>query len=253
MDMQPVRSDRADPGLRRENGVWHMAWILDIGVVVIVAVCMIVGRRRGVVRTVVGLAGFAVSAIASWLLGSWVSPYIFQTFLRPQLVESMEKTLAGSVDAAAAIAKLPGYVTRFFSADTLAAQVQQAVDAGAAQGAQLLADHVLEPVMVMFIRAVVTLVLFVVLMIVMRLVARAANLIAKLPVLRQLNRGLGLALGAVKGALIVLLAAALLRAAAPFTPPQSLAGTETIEKTVIFEWIYEHNPLFAEPSTADKA
>ena len=227
-----------------------MNWVLD-GVTAVLIVLMIwIGGRRGAVRTIVEFIGFVAAVAVALLFSGWVADTVYQLFLREPLLlkteeilsESMGNTLVEQVESVAAA--LPEFVTRFFDSASLAEQVQAAVSAGATDGAKLLAEGLIGPLLVLVLRAVATVVLFVVVMIVFHLLARAADLVAKLPVLNQLNKGLGMVCGAAKAALLVLLLAAALRAAMPFLPADVPLNAETVEQTVFFDWIYTHNPLY---------
>lgn len=227
-----------------------MNWILDGVTVGLIVILIFIGHRRGAVRSVIEFAGWIAALLAAALLGSPVASWIFSTFLRGGLTAKFERVISESVGASAAdrVASisdaLPGYVRQFLNGDALAAQIREAADSGAAAGAQILVDQVVGPILTMILQAVVTVVLFVAVLLIFRLIARAGDWIAKLPVLHQLNQALGAIFGAAKAVLLVLLATAVLRAAAPLIPADGALGRDRIGQTVVLNWVYSHNPLY---------
>lgn len=227
-----------------------MNWILDVAVVAIFVVFTAVGVYRGAVRTIVEFAGFFAALVLAVTLGNRIGEGIFEAFIRPGMLESMEQALdqilTGSIgDPMNALSDaLPGYVARFFDGETLMGKMEQALQSGAVEGARVLTDHVIGPVLIMLLRVIVSILLFVVLMFVIRLLAKAADLIARLPVLKQLNKGLGGVCGAAKGLMIIFLVAAVIYGIAPFVPKNWIIGMGNIEKSVVFQWVCEINPLY---------
>ncbi len=238
-----------------------MNWILDGGIVVLAVLLIWIGHRRGAIRSVIEFVGWIAALLAAALLGRPAADWVFATFLRGGLVTKFEQVISESVGASAADRvtaisdALPEYVRRFLNGESLATQIREAADAGAANGAQILVDQVVGPVLTMVLQAVVTVLLFVAVLLVFRLIARAGDWIARLPVLHQLNQALGAIFGAAKAALLILLAAAVLRASAPLIPADGALGADRIGQTVVLNWIYTHNPLydFFAPSTAENA
>lgn len=227
-----------------------MAWILDGAVLVLLAVMILIGHKRGAIRSVIEFAGVIAALLSAALLGGWLSEWIYTTFMRGGLLTKFEQVITESVGGSAAdrveaiASALPAYVGRFLDGQSLAEQIRAADDAGAVNGAQILVDDVVGPILLMILRTITTVVLFIVVLILFKLIARAGDLVAKLPVLHQLNQALGAVCGAAKAALLILLAAAALRAASPLIPTNAAFGSENISESIVFKWVYDHNPLY---------
>ena len=142
-----------------------MNWILDGGIVVLAVLLIWIGHRRGAIRSVIEFVGWIAALLAAALLGRPAADWVFATFLRGGLVTKFEQVISESVGASAADRvtaisdALPEYVRRFLNGESLATQIREAADAGAANGAQILVDQVVGPVLTMVLQAVVTVLL----------------------------------------------------------------------------------------------
>lgn len=227
-----------------------MNWILDIVLVALAVLFIYLGGRRGAVRTIVEFVGSIAAIVIAVVVGGWLGETVFTVFLREGLCSTMETTIAGSMgnslaeQITAVSEALPEYVSRFFDSEALATNVQNAINAGAADGAVLLTDHVIGPVLVMVLRLVFMIVLFIAVKILIRLIANAVDLVAKLPVLHQLNKGLGMVCGAAKAVVVILLLAAAICAIAPFMGENAWLSTQTVEQTYLLSWVCDHNPIY---------
>ena len=201
-----------------------MNWVLDGATAALVLLMIWIGGRRGAVRGIVELIGFIAAVAAALMCSGWVAETVYHLFLQTPLLEKTTEILSGSVgetlvEQVESVAEsLPAFVTNFFDSKLLTEQVQQAIAAGSADGAVLLAENVIGPLVLLILRALATVLLFIAVMVIFGLLSRAADLVAKLPVLNQLNKGLGMVFGVAKAAVLVLLLAAALRAAMPFLP-----------------------------------
>ncbi len=225
-----------------------MHLILDGAVVLVMLIFIGIGIHRGAVRTVVEFAGFFAALIAAAVISNAVTVPLYEAWVRPAVLETMGNALTdiatGSADPLTALTeKMPEFVVRYFENSSLEQNLSQALTAGAADGAQLLTDNVVAPVVQLLIRVLVAVVTFVVVLWLSRLIAGAADLVAKLPVLHQLNQGLGAVCGAAKGLIVVFVAVALIMALLPFLPENEFLTAGNIEESMIFQKVYEINPL----------
>ena len=225
-----------------------MPWILDGAVVLVMLIYIGIGIRRGAVRTVVEFVGFFAALVAAATVSDAVTSTLFQSAIRPVVQESMTNALegitAGSADPMTALMeKMPDFAVRYFENAQLRQQLAQALTVSSAEGAQMLTDNVVGPVVQMLLHGLISVVVFIVVMILIRMLAGALDLVAKLPVLRQLNEGLGAICGAAKGVVIVMLLVTLTMAVLPFLPENDFITAGHIEESMIFRWAHEINPL----------
>lgn len=225
-----------------------MYLVLDGAVLLVMLIFIGIGIHRGAVRTIVEFVGFFAALAAAAIVSNAVTVPLYETWVSPVVLETMTNALsdiaAGSADPLAALTeKMPEFVVRYFESSHLQQNLSQALTLGAAEGAQMLADSVVAPVVQLLIRVLVAVVTFIVATWLIRLIAGAADLVAKLPVLHQLNQGLGAVCGAAKGLIIVFVAAALLKALLPFLPENEFLTAGHIEESMIFQKVCEINPL----------
>ena len=225
-----------------------MPWILDGAVVLVMLIYIGIGIHRGAVRTVVEFVGFFAALVAAATVSDAVTSTLFQSAIRPVVQESMTNALegitAGAADPMTALMeKMPDFAVRYFENAQLRQQLAQALTVSSAEGAQMLTDNVVGPVVQMLLHGLISVVVFIVVMILIRMLAGALDLVAKLPVLRQLNEGLGAICGAAKGVVIVMLLVTLTMAVLPFLPENDFITAGHIEESMIFRWAHEINPL----------
>jgi uncharacterized membrane protein required for colicin V production len=225
-----------------------MPWILDGAVVLVLLIYIGIGIHRGAVRTVVEFVGFFAALVAAATVSDAVTSTLFQSAIRPVVQESMTNALegitAGAADPMTALMeKMPDFAVRYFENAQLRQQLAQALTVSSAEGAQMLTDNVVGPVVQMLLHGLISVVVFIVVMILIRMLAGALDLVAKLPVLRQLNEGLGAICGAAKGVVIVMLLVTLTMAVLPFLPENDFITAGHIEESMIFRWVHEINPL----------
>ncbi len=225
-----------------------MPWILDGAVIAVLLIFIGIGIRRGAVRTIVEFAGFFAALVAAAVVSNAVTEPLFQSMIRPVVLDAMsgalENIAASSTDPLAALTeKMPEFVVHYFENAQLQQKLAQALMLGSAEGAQVLTDGVVAPVVQMLLRGLIAIATFIVAMVLIRMIAGALDLVAKLPVLRQLNKGLGAVCGAAKGLVVVILLVTLVTAVLPFLPQNDFITMGHIEDSMIFQRISEVNPL----------
>ncbi len=225
-----------------------MPWILDGILIAVLLIFIGIGIRRGAVRTIVEFAGFFAALLAAAVVSNAVTEPLFQSLIRPAVLNAMtgalENTAAGSADPLAALTeKMPEFVVHYFENAQLQQKLTQALAVSSVEGARVLTDSVVGPVVQMLLRGLIAVATFIVAMVLIRMLAGALDLVAKLPVLHQLNEGLGAVCGAAKGLVVVLLLVMLVTAVLPFLPENDFITMGHIEESVIFQWVHEINPL----------
>ena len=224
--------------------------ILDLLIVALITVMILLGRRRGFIKTVSGVVVFVAALMLSTTLSAPVSGFLYDTFVEPPVLEELTVQVGEGSPAAAqldaALERMPAFVTGRLSAggvDSGAAILERL--SGAQEGetvAETIARQVVEPVVLPLMKAVSTLLLFLILLIVLTIVVKAVDLVAKLPLLKQLNKSLGVVAGLAQGLLWSFVLVTVLQLAAnagwfDFLTPAVL------DKTLLFRWIDSINPM----------
>ena len=167
--------------------------ILDLAILGIFLLCLWLGARKGLFRSLADLA----ASLAALVGASWAAGYLAQTaveWIRPLLEERITGAIEGYLAQVAGGEEYAGIL-----ADLLVRLSGQIPPEGAG-AAEALADLVLGNIAY----ALVFLGAFVLLMVVLKLVIRAVDTVLKLPLLHQANTLGGLLFGALEGLLLIL-------------------------------------------------
>lgn len=227
-----------------------MAYILDAVIVVLFALMVWLGHKRGFIKTVSGLVAFAAALVLSSMLSGPVSGFVYSTFVEPPVLEELTAHVgegspaAGQLDAA--LAQMPAFVTNRLAANGLesGAAVLDRLS-GTAEGetvAESILRQVVEPVVVPLLKSVSMLLLFLILLVVATILLKAVDLVAKLPLLKQLNKTLGAVAGIVQGVLWVFFAVTVLQLVANFGWFDFLTP-QLMDQTLLIRWIDSLNPM----------
>ena len=171
-----------------------MDFIVDFLIVAVFALCIFVGVKNGLIRSIIGLVVVAAAAA----LAVWLS----------EAAQSM------GVDIAA-ISEKAG-----------------SVDLSAANIAAEICDSVAKPIAVAVLKVLSFAVIFFVCDFFLQIAAKAVCKLFELPVIRSVNRTLGGVFGALKGVFVAVFACLLLDAAASFAPGTQFASAVGASKLV---------------------
>lgn len=222
-----------------------MAYILDIAIVLIFALVVFAGHKRGFIKTLSGVLALAAALAVTILLKGPVATLVYDNTVEPAITEAVAAETQDLAQGAAELyEKLPDVVKNLL--------VQTGVTDGESFLAAMPASgpaQVLRPVLLPLIELLVALALFLLTYVLAKILLRVMNLVAKLPLLKQLNRSLGLVAGILSGILWVLLAVGVLQAVAAFGNADSLITLPLLEKTILIKWLAGFNPLAYIPQT----
>ena len=198
------------------------AGMIDLLLVLIFVFAVLAAARRGFFKTVLRLGAWIVSVVLAGSLSAALAPPAYEAFAarpaRALIEQQIDAAVSGSQAAQAAqqvIAELPEAVRQL--ADFAGVPTEGLIDNlqsnfSTEGAAALLEQSVVAPIATAVIRLVICLALFVLLVILLRVACHWLEKLRKVPVLKQTDWILGAALGVIKGALLVFVAALLLRA-----------------------------------------
>lgn len=213
--------------------------------VAVFVLCIFVGVKNGLIRSVIGLVVVAVSAaLAVWLSES-VANGIYNLFIKESLetavaaqLPDMSSAKLTSQNVQQVIASLPAVIVK--AAQSMGVDIAAisekagSIDLSAANIAAEICDSVAKPIAVAVLRVLSFAVVFFVCDLVLQLAARAVCKLFELPVIRSVNRVLGGVFGALKGLFVVVFACLLLDAAASLLPGTQFASAVGASKLVTF-------------------
>lgn len=227
-----------------------MNYALDAVLIAILALFVLVGVRRGFIRSAAHFLGSVIAAFLASVLGGAAAQWVFDTLFRNALVERISGSIAGlgGQDAAAAVkellSSLPDFIVRALEeAGVTAGALEGTLATKTGEAAELIADA-LSPVFVGFLKVLAVIVLFLLFMMLVRLLADLLSTAFRIPLLRELN---GL-LGGVFGLLLALVSLwVTVSAVQVFAPMLSSDAQESVkealEHSVIAGALVRLNPL----------
>ena len=223
--------------------------IYDLAVVAILALFAIWGSRKGLVLTLCSLVAVFVALIgASFLSDALAEPVAravepaVERRIQDSLTEAIRSTEFVSVNGGVAekpeevaLAGVIGHLKESHLFQGFADSFQRAVENGLAEVTANAAKALAHFVAVQIARIVIFVLAFAAILIGWVFLSRALDLVAKLPVLNTVNRWGGAAAGLVKGALVLFIAAGLLR--------DSYIPREAAENTFLLRFFCTAGPL----------
>ena len=213
-----------------------LPYLADAIILVIFLLFIILGVKRGFVRSVLDLVGTLAAMLVSMWFSGIAAQWVFSTFLQESLTRQIAEALqaAPAADAAEAVLSVVPEILRggLEAFGITSDAINQAV-AGTSGQAAAAVVAVLSPMVVSVLRGLFALVLFVFLLVIFRILSGVVCRIFRLPVLRQLDKGLGILLGVAQAALITVLlcfcAQALISVSSPWL-------VETIQASQVYQF-----------------
>lgn len=213
-----------------------LPYLADAIIVVIFLLFIILGVKRGFVRSVLDLVGTLAAMLVSMWFSGIAAQWFFSTFLQESLTRQIAEALqaAPAADAADAVLSVVPEILRggLEAFGITSDAINQAV-AGTSGQAAAAVVAVLSPMVVSVLRGLFALVLFIFLLVIFRILSGVVCRIFRLPVLRQLDKGLGILLGVAQAALITVLlcfcAQALISVSSPWL-------VETIQASQVYQF-----------------
>lgn len=223
---------------------------LDGILLVLFLLFLLVGVRRGFIRSAAHFLGAVLSACLAGALGGLAAQWLFDSFFRGALVEKIQESIStlGAGDLAAAaqgfLSSLPDFVLRALeSAGITVSSITGGLESQTGQAAEVVADA-LSPVFVGFLKVLAVIVLYLLFMMVVRALADLLSGVFHLPLLRQVN---GL-LGGVFGLLLACVSLWVVLAAVQVFLPMLALETQTkiqtlLDQSYLAGFLVNSNPL----------
>lgn len=227
--------------------------ILDAVTVAVAVLFVVIGCRRGFIKSVVRLVGFVAAIVVSAIVSAPVAQLLYDHFLYEPVQQIVLEQVQQGVAAAATtlneqimavIGALPEGVQSLL--DMYGVDVAEL--SGTAVSAEELVPTIMEkiitPLCVGVLQLIVFLVLFIVLFILIRLLGKLLDKIfASLPVIKQANGVLGGLLGFAEAVLVLFVLCFALQLYMTLTGADSLVAVEDIQKTYILRFVMDINPI----------
>lgn len=227
---------------------------LDIVIIAILLLFGIGGFLKGFIKGIFGLASTLVSAFLSSQLAQMMAPGLSERVIEVGMknvflgiIPDVDLTGIPTTIESVALA-LQEYGIPRWMVDTVAANIAQRVEEGAAATGEalreMIAQSMAHAIALSFTRLLLFVVLFFVILLLLQLLQLALDTVFKLPVLNLSNRVGGLVLGLIQGALVCGVVCVVVSLIVLYTAgePDAAITMETINATRVFRHFY-NNPI----------
>lgn len=209
--------------------------ICDIIIIAVIAVFAVIGAKRGFAKSLLNAAGLVAAIIASRYLSELLAGWIYQTFVREQVILNLEQMISQNgalytIDNS--VTALPGWlqmpitlIAALFGSDIHSISRSLSFSS---ESVEVMAKAIEEPLggfATGILAFLLSLLFFAVLLIIIKLLIKAVLVFFKLPVIRQLNAFLGCLLGIVEGFAVSWLAINLFYVIMTYTNPVVLESS----------------------------
>lgn len=224
-----------------------MGYALDILLLCIIAIFIIVGIRRGFIRSALRLVGAVLAACLSAFFGGIVAEAIFTNLIRPGLIERIGEMLAGvSVNDGiyGLLDSLPDFLVRGLDAVGVTAEsLSKMLTAQQGQAAEIIADEI-APMFIGFLKVLAVIVLFMIFMMIVRILTGYISRLFRLPLLNGANSLLGGLFGFLQALVMIWVVLAMVGVFVPILETSAQqAIEESMSNSIISNIIVSFNPF----------
>ncbi|MGN0470726.1 MAG: CvpA family protein [Acutalibacteraceae bacterium] len=228
-----------------------MGIVLDLTVVVIIAIMIIAGYKRGLVNSVIDFAGVIVAAVAASFIASLAAVSIYDNFIMNKVIESAESAFAAIPSQATAaqqaekiFSSLPDYAVNALSLSGIDVNALSSKIASSNGAVPQLIESLVRPTAVRLVSTIVTIILFVIFTVLIAFLAKFLTKAVNAVGLSVINRIGGAAFGAVKAVILIMVLTLILYFIMMLLPSDTVNEmNDAIEHSYLYSGIYKLNFL----------
>ncbi len=205
-----------------------MMSMIDIIIVALIGLCILLGFKKGFMKTILPVIAFFLSVFLAYTLATPAASFVSQSFVEPKLTQSITDGLNQGADSVKEL--LPDYLLNNADRIGLDLSVLDTAGSGGAAHEELAKQIVTErvrPGLIKSLSAVCAIVLFLVLSAVLGILARFIGKTFNLLPLKGLNHLAGGALGFINGLVLSAFLCAIITAILTFKPDGWLIFTRS--------------------------
>jgi uncharacterized membrane protein required for colicin V production len=242
-----------------------MSIILDLMVIIVFAFIVYTSYRKGLIRSIIELAGYLVAFLVSSILSDPIGKWIFSNFLQPivsgQIKNYITSEIASNATTQANGALGSSGITSFannipdafksmlgnynISTDSLQNAAGSAITSGSQSAANTLVTNVIDPLAQIVSRGIAFIVVFALCMIAVRIVASMSGGFSKIPIIGSFNKVGGAIIGVLKSVLVLFIITTCIAFVIPMLSLQKnpIITKANVSDSTIFKAIYYNNPI----------
>ena len=205
--------------------------IADIIIISIIALFVIIGIARGMAKSLLSLAGIVVTAISAYYLSKYCSEYIYDMFVKDNIIRNLEQTIQqygfeyaanNSIDA------LPLWIGGMLSGilalfGATASDFNSNIGTTISESAASAIERAVAPSVIMIFWLLLMIIFFIVIYIIVKKLIKLVLKVFEIPIIKQINKLLGGVLGAVEGLVVVWFAVNIFYTVASISNPELFA------------------------------
>lgn len=208
--------------------------ITDIIIVAVIVLFAIIGVKRGIAKTILNLAGLVLTAISAYYLSSFLSQFIYDSFLKQTVITNIQQIIEqNGIDYALnncleAVPQWINGILSFFagifgvSLDEFESQL--IIPSDISSSTSQVVESAVAPVVTSVLSIIFVIVLFIMIFIIVKKLIRLASGVFNIPVIKQINQLLGGIFGLAEGLLVVFIAVNIFDIATGYTNPALLSN-----------------------------
>lgn len=203
-----------------------MEFIIDIILAALLALCLIVGWKKGFVKSLMDLVSNLVAFIVARVVSVQAAPSVYSRYFETKAQDTLTRELASAGSSASAqvqsaLDSIPESLNGFFDLlgvdkKAMVDLLSQNLDQAGSQTLDVLMTNVVSPIFTAVIRLVIFVAVFALAVLLLKLLTLLLDKLTELPALKQANELFGLLFGAVKGVIVVVFVCFLLELLAGF-------------------------------------
>ncbi len=219
-----------------------MEYIIDIILAMLMAVCLIVGWKRGFVKSLMDLASNLIAFIVAKIVSVQLAPTVYSQYFEQKAHDTLTRELASAGDSAAAQVQsafdsIPESLSGFLGLigidkQNMAQELSQKLGQGDSQAIDVLMTNIVSPVVTAVLKLVIFVAAFALAVLLLKIVTLILDKLTELPAVKQANEIFGLLFGAVKGVIVIAVVCFILELAAGMIDSESFTSLVESSKVV---------------------
>ena len=218
--------------------------ILDIIMIAIVALFLFIGLRRGIAKTLYGLASIVLSGILAYFSGRFFANLLYKNLIYKSISEGVTNAVSNTAHSSESVAQgvldgIPDFFSGILSMFGISGKtLSTSIDVKSSSEAITSSiNSVVAPIIVSVFSALFIIVLFLIFLLLFKLLGRHILRLFELPVIRWINAFLGGVFGLGEGIVLVFAAIIVLRMVLPLCEHPFITN-DMINSSYLFKTIY---------------
>ncbi len=226
-----------------------MTLLFDIGIVALVVLFAIGGYKRGLLLSLVSVAGTIIACAVSPIISSVFSTMVYDSFIKDEISRSVSNAMEGipanmgDVERAGEIiSKLPNSINNMLAFLGIHTQGLAVEITDAKIEIPQLIEGLVRPNAIRLISTVLTIIFFIIISVGLKYAAHLATKVLEAVKLGTVNKMLGGVFGIAESAFIIMMVTLIIYFVTVFMSPEACQYVnDRINETVIYKLIYQYS------------